>query len=61
MYCFSCCKDVIDKERERCYDSQHDLDYEYLFGPYRIKKLKPKKESTLSFKKKINMNSEVVY
>ena len=61
VWCFNCRADVFGKERESCHDKEHDLDYENLFGNARIRKLKPKKKSTLVFKKKIDMTSEVPY
>lgn len=40
MFCFSCKKDVISKEKEACKDNHHDLDYEGLNGPWKIKEQK---------------------
>ena len=61
MWCFDCKKDVFGQERDNCHEKQHDLDFEFLIGPWRLKKLKPKRKSTLKFKKKISMTSEVPY
>lgn len=61
-YCMKCNTDVFGKDKEHCKDRHYnDLDFEGLSGPWRLKRLKPKKKSTLKFKKKINMDSEVPY
>ena len=57
-----CNLDVGGKKKERCKEVHYNaLDFENLGGNKRIRILKPKKKSTLVFKKKIDMSSDVPY